>query len=263
MKSSDKTWAYYGATNPYFGVLTDPEFMSERLTDDARDRFFDSGRRYVDFILRIVREHLDPTFQPTRAVDFGCGVGRLTIPLAGGCESVVGVDVSAPMLEEARSNSRKFGLENVTFVQADDQLSALTGTFDLLNSIIVFQHIPPARGEVIFRKLIDHLRDGGVGALQFTYGFESSTSWARRALIEAYTLIPALWYVRNILKGRPLREPMMQMNRYNLNRLLRILQEADCHSIHVRFTETQSFGHPFYGAILFFQKKRADTKAFA
>jgi len=53
----------------------------------------------------------------------------------------------------------------------------------------------------------------------------------------------------------------MQMNQYNLNRILRILQESGCHRVHVRFTETGYYGEPFYGVILFFQKHRLDVTA--
>ena len=167
------------------------------------------------------------------------------------------------MLAEARCNADKQGKTNATFVRSDDALSAATGSFDFINSLIVFQHIPTARGEVIFRSMIERLSEGGVGAVQFTYGFDSETVLARRLLVDAYTHVPLLWSVRNLVKGKPFSEPMMQMNRYDLNRLLRILQEMGCHEVHVRFTETGSFGRSMFGALLFFQKKKLDPKAHA
>ncbi|HME90767.1 MAG TPA: methyltransferase domain-containing protein [Myxococcaceae bacterium] len=263
MKDSDKTWQYFGRTDPYFGVLSHPSFKTEQLDESARHQFFDSGRRYVDYVLELVSNHLDASFRPTRALDFGCGVGRLTIPLARVCQSVVGVDVSDGMLAEARKNAEGQGATNITFVKADDSLSAVTGDFDLLNSLIVFQHIPPRRGEAILKMMLQRLREGGVGILQFTYGFASSTPWTRKALVRAYHAVPLLWSVRNLLKGRPLLERMMQMNEYDPAHLLRILQEGGCHLVHARFTETNSFGYPFYGVILFFQKRRLEVTAHA
>lgn len=263
MQDTDKAWKYYGENDPYYGVLTQPDFKSDRLTDEGKAQFFESGSRYIDLVLSVVRQHLDPTFAPKRALDFGCGVGRLALPLASICESVVGVDVSDAMLAEARKNAQNMGKTNAKFVSSDDALSQVEGTFDLLNSLIVFQHIPPERGEVILGQLIDRLREGGVGALQFTYGFESGVSRARSMLVQAYKTVPYLWNARNLLKGAPFQEPMMQMNAYDLSRLMRILQEKGCHLVHLRFTETGSFGHVFYGAIIFFQKKRLDTAAHA
>jgi ubiquinone/menaquinone biosynthesis C-methylase UbiE len=254
--NSDQTWEFFGRTEPYFAVLTRPEFKRSELNVEAKARFFESGTRYVDLVLQHVRETLDPSFRPTRALDFGCGVGRLSLPIARICQSVVGIDVSDSMIERARSNAAEFGITNATFVKGDDQLSAVSGTFDFLNSLIVFQHIPPARGEAILRALLRLLREDGVGALQFSYGFETSTPLWRQLLVRAYTKVPLLWSARNVVKRRPFSEPMMQMNEYDLNRLFCILHEAGCHLINTRFTETSSFGHRLYGVILVFQKKQ-------
>jgi hypothetical protein len=120
----------------------------------------------------------------------------------------------------------------------------------------VFQHIPPRRGAAMLAKMLDMLEEGGVGALQFTYAFGSSTPWARRFLTQAYDKVPGAWSFRNLLKGRPIGEPLMQMNEYDLNRLFRILHEGGCHSIHTRHTETMVFGQRLYGVLLLFQKRR-------
>jgi ubiquinone/menaquinone biosynthesis C-methylase UbiE len=57
-------------------------------------------------------------------LDIGCGTGQSTreaarVAVAG---SVLGVDVSAPMLERARQLSADEGLPNITFQEADAQL---------------------------------------------------------------------------------------------------------------------------------------------
>lgn len=258
---SDRTWEYFGKHDPYFGVLTADQFKSDKLTEDAKEAFFASGRRYVEHICRVISGFGGAPLAPKRALDFGCGVGRITLPLARMSESVVGVDVSEAMLAEARRNSEKQGLTNTTFVRGDDQLTAVTGTFDLVHSFIVFQHIPPRRGEVIVKRLVHMLRDGGIGVLHFTYAFGRGSSLARRLLIGAYQTVPALYGVRNLAKGRPFGEPMMQMNEYSLNRLMRILEEGGCHNIQVRFTETSAFRRPFHGVQIFFRKEASDNGA--
>jgi len=48
-------------------------------------------------------------------LDFGCGIGRVSIALAGEARSIVALDVSAAMVAEARR--RTAGLANVTVVQ--------------------------------------------------------------------------------------------------------------------------------------------------
>ena len=80
----------------------------------------------------------------------------------------MGVDVSDAMMAEAARNCRERKITNVSFVKSDDRLSRLEGTFDLIHSIIVFQHIAPHRVELLVRGLVSHLEPGGVGALHFT-----------------------------------------------------------------------------------------------
>jgi SAM-dependent methyltransferase len=256
---SDETWKYFGKKDPYFGVLTHSVYRREQLTDDARKAFFETGERYIDFVMQTIRESLDPSFRPHRALDFGCGVGRLAIPIGRACGSVVGVDVSEAMLDEARRNSREQGLEDATFVKSDDDLSLCEGPFDFVHSCIVFQHIPRRRGEAILRRLVSLLRDDGIGALHFTYSFDASQK--RRLLMDAYRKVPFLFGIRNIAKGRPFSEPMMQMNEYDVNRILRILHECGAQRIHVNLTKTGSFGAPFYGLVVYFQKRALDPWA--
>jgi SAM-dependent methyltransferase len=248
---SDRTWQFFGAENPYFGVLTTSRFDGD-LDPESRRSFFASGSQHVDKVLEAIHKRVNPAFKLRRALDFGCGVGRLVLPLARYCESVVGVDVSPGMLAEAEKNAREQGVEHASFVLGDDDLTQVEGTFDFVHSFIVFQHIPPERGERIIRALLARVNPGGVGALQLTFSHDAPL--ARRALIEAYRRVPVLFSVRNAIKGRPLKEPMMQMNLYNLNRELNILKECGAVRITVEFTETSHFSAPLTGAFLFFEK---------
>jgi SAM-dependent methyltransferase len=258
---SDETWEYYGKNDPYFGVLTADEFRKGDLTEAAKKQFFETGERYVDATWKTLGEFFGPAFHPKRGMDFGCGVGRLVIPFARRCDAMVGVDVSASMLETARANAQECAATNVSFVQGDDALSRVTGSFDFIHSFIVFQHIPPERGVAIFRRQIELLDADGVGALHFTYAFGSTMPPLRRLVIAAQNRIPLVNASSNVLRGRPRGEPAMQMNEYNVNQLLKILQESGCHDVHLRFSETSVRGHGFYGVTLFFRKRQHDVRA--
>lgn len=63
-----------------------------------------------------------------RVLDVGCGCGQTALELAtrvGAGGSVVGLDISAPMLAEARRRAGEGGAENVAFVHADAQTHTL------------------------------------------------------------------------------------------------------------------------------------------
>jgi SAM-dependent methyltransferase len=262
---TDLDWQRYGKEDPYYAVLSAEKYRREHLDEQTLEEFFKSGRENIDFILEVVRTQLDPSYRPVRALDFGCGVGRLVTALSAQAASVVGVDVSPAMLQEARKNCAARGLQNVEFVEGDEDLSRVEGQFDLITSYIVFQHIPVARGEVLFRKLIDRLQEGGVAAIHFTYYTPSVAPAGEQA-----SLLPAGSGLARIPRriagglrrraralvaggGKNESEPWaIQMNSYDLNRLSLILQETGCHNCCLRFT----LHGEHHGVIFFFQKKR-------
>lgn len=244
---TDKDWEFYGKNEPYFGVVSQEAFKKASLNQDSRQEFFRTGERYVKAIIDTVEEHFCPDFCPERTLDFGCGVGRLVIPLSVISQSVVGVDVSASMLKEAQANFEELGLTNISLVQGDDALTQVSGTFDFVHSFIVFQHIPPRRGEKIFASLLERLNEGGIGVLHVTYAKDFSPS--KLMQYRCYQRFPLLWSLRNLVKVMP-QQPMMQMNLYDLNQLFRLLQKYGCHKSVVRFSD-----HGTKGVILFFQKQ--------
>ncbi|NOK79100.1 MAG: class I SAM-dependent methyltransferase [Chloroflexi bacterium AL-N5] len=241
--NTDRDWEYYGKNDPYYGVFTSDEFRSSTLGDEQIARFFQSGEEYIEQILGTIYKCVDSEFSPNKVLDFGCGVGRLVIPLAKRFDSVTGVDVSRSMIVEAEKNCIKFNLSNVEFVQSDDRLSLLSGTFDLIHSYIVFQHIPVRRGEAIFRQLLNTLNPGGVGVLQFIY--------RSNPLKRVFDAVPFANTLYSIYKGKPIGDRPIQMNQYNLNSLFAGLQSAGCQNLYISFTRHANN----YGVTLFFQKE--------
>jgi 2-polyprenyl-3-methyl-5-hydroxy-6-metoxy-1,4-benzoquinol methylase len=79
---TDKEWEKFGKNDPYYGVLTKDEFRSKNLTEELKKEFFATGSSYINDLLDKIKRHIDKDFQIRKALDFGCGVGRLVIPLA-------------------------------------------------------------------------------------------------------------------------------------------------------------------------------------
>jgi 2-polyprenyl-3-methyl-5-hydroxy-6-metoxy-1,4-benzoquinol methylase len=160
--NTDREWEKFGANDPYFGVMTYEKFKRSKMTAENLSEFFLSGADYIDKVLGNIRKHLDSKYSCKKALDFGCVVGRLVIPLARIADQVIGVDVSQSMIEEAKRNCESLKITNVEFIKSDNNVLSLDGKYDLINSFIVFQHIPVRRGEQIFDNLLAHLADGGV-----------------------------------------------------------------------------------------------------
>ena len=116
LKDIDTEWEKIGSSEPYWGVITDEKYKRKNLTPDLKQEFFNSGYDYIEEIFNIISSHLDPNFTPSLGIDFGCGVGRVAIPLSKRCKQVIGVDVSKSMLDEAKRNCVSFNTTNVEFV---------------------------------------------------------------------------------------------------------------------------------------------------
>ncbi|MBV8135764.1 MAG: methyltransferase domain-containing protein, partial [Deltaproteobacteria bacterium] len=176
---SDRAWERMGAVEPYYGVKPERGYLKDNLDAAARAEFFRTGEYQLEQTLRIIRQRLDENFNPARALDYGCGVGRVLIPLARRVSQVVGCDVSSSMLDEARVNCDRSGVTNVSFARADDRLSAVPGSFNFIFSDAVFQHIHPGRVDLIFRALLDRLDEGGICVVGFVIDTPSLQRFAR------------------------------------------------------------------------------------
>jgi SAM-dependent methyltransferase len=247
---SDKDWLELSREDPYFAVVTDERYRRANLDEGALAEFFLSGKRDIELMLKTIHSRLDPTFRPRRSLEFGCGVGRLIIPLAAISDSVTGLDISPLMLQEARKNCDLRGISNVDLAISDDSLSTVSGHFDFILSYIVFQHLPCQRGKVVLQKLIDLLPENGIGVMHFTYlALASRISLFLYWLRKSFRLIHR---ILNLVYRGNFNHPLMQMNVYNLNELLFIIQEAGCGHCYLSFTRHGKH----LGVMIFFQKKR-------
>ena len=107
-EGTDADWEQFARDEPYWSVLSDDRFKQMNLEKDseALDEFFDSGEQHVQHWFSQVERVLGiRDFAPRKGLDFGCGVGWLTLPLAQRCESVLGLDVSETMLGQREAAS--------------------------------------------------------------------------------------------------------------------------------------------------------------
>lgn len=218
---TDQDWEKWGRDDPYFGVLSADDYRSGNLTEANRTAFFGSGEAHVQGLLDRIRARFEPGFRPGASLDFGCGVGRLLIPLARASQRATGVDISPSMLEESRANCARLGIDNVDLARSDDRLSAVQGEYDLVHSHIVFAHIAPSRGHALIEQLARKVRPRGFLAVQVLYACNAPP--VVRALAKLRYRFPPFNALRNLLRGRPPGEPAMQLHVYDLPLLLRTL----------------------------------------
>jgi SAM-dependent methyltransferase len=156
-----RDWEDLASFDPLGAILREPGRDSAWDVDD----FLATGKRDAERALGDAAAHGLPR-QRRRALDFGCGVGRVTRALAERFDDVLGLDISPTMIERARELE---GAGRVRYrVGTQDDLDLLpVADFDFVVSLLVLQHLPsPDDVEQVVGALTRRVASGGALVLQ-------------------------------------------------------------------------------------------------
>lgn len=162
LKDLMEHWERLGSTDPYWAILTSPDKMYNRWDIGS---FFATGKDKVGELLAKTNER-GISVTGGSALDFGCGVGRLTQALAEKFQEVDGVDISPSMIGLARKFNRH-GARCRYHVNSRDDLSLFPSQrFDFILCYIVLQHVGPTHALSYIREFVRILRPGGLAVFQ-------------------------------------------------------------------------------------------------
>ena len=195
-------------------------FVDNRLDYRHPDveRFWRDGSVDLDRLLDATGVKIRPS---DVVADIGCGVGRLTRPLATRAARVFALDISEEMLSRAQELNGH--LDNVTWIQGSgaDLRPIPDGCLDVCVSHVVFQHIPDPEVTLEYvRDMGRVLKPGGLSTFQVSNDPEvhrAGDQQGARAL-----------FVR--LAGRAprgLRNPAWLGSMTDLGELARVAREAE------------------------------------
>ena len=138
-------------------------YAEDRQSEEV---FCASGVRDLEILLR----GLDAsTFASSRALEIGCGIGRLLLPASRLFQSVVGVDISAHAINQAKA--RLSSQSNIEFcVSRDSHIDLPTGSVDVVYSFATFGHMPLTDVVATLREVSRVLRVDGRFQLQVYLG---------------------------------------------------------------------------------------------
>ncbi len=133
-------WNVFAGSKPMWSNLTGPE-LGDRSWDP--EAFLATGEAEIAATLRRANELGVAPRTRSRALDFGCGVGRLTQALGRRFSSADGVDIARAMLREARRHDRTGGRCRFHLNTSGHLRQFEDGTFDFVYSNLVLQHMEP------------------------------------------------------------------------------------------------------------------------
>ena len=135
--------------------------------DQDDEEFFATAKDLVSELVGELKRLPDSPRKLRRALEIGCGPGRLLRPMSQYFGQIYGVDVSDSMIAIAKEKLRDVPSAFPYAIGGSDLRLFPDRHFDFVYSYAVFQHIPSA--EVVFsyfRETVRVLRPGGIARLQ-------------------------------------------------------------------------------------------------
>ena len=150
-------------------------------TDEGREisdeDFWKSGEKaYKDLVFddEIITSHF-PNKKDCRALEIGCGVGRILVPMSKDFGSVVGIDVSSEMVKLGKEMTQLELLET-----PGDTIPLSDNSVDFVLSYLVFQHIKSyVIVEDYFKEVYRVLKPGGVFKVLLRSENQRKDKWYR------------------------------------------------------------------------------------
>lgn len=212
LAETSRTWSQFGEETPHWSVMADDRFVPDNIETHIAD-FNRSGFEHLELSLNSLRRAGLMRYRFDRAMDFGCGVGRLSIPLSRIAGHVTAIDVSPGHLKLARQRAASVEAPNIDFVQLTDLRALETfSDYDFILSLIVLQHNPPPVMAYAFKRLLRALAPGGV------------------AIIQMPTLVSDYFSVTEYL-ANPTRD--MEMHALPQRAILEMIEEEGCRPVEV------------------------------
>jgi SAM-dependent methyltransferase len=151
-------WELLGEQDPMWAILSVPDLKGGKWNVEE---FFSTGVHDIDGFLQAARA-LEVEIPRGAALDFGCGMGRMTQALCPHFDSVVGVDLSNSMIRRANELNR-FPEKCRYHLNTQPKLADFADcSFDFCMTFLVFQHMRPQYATQYLAELCRLLRPAGV-----------------------------------------------------------------------------------------------------
>jgi SAM-dependent methyltransferase len=219
-----RNWNAFASHDPMWSILTWDDKRGERWN---LEEFLQTGRDEIDDALRRAREYR-PELGAGRALDFGCGVGRLSQALAATFAQVHGVDIATNMIDAARRFDPA-GAITYHLNEAPDLSLFPDDHFEFVYSSITLQHMAPALMRCYLREFVRVLAPSGLMMFQVPESPRRPPN--PNALVHGIGVLGsrALRRVRSVFSRRP----TMDMFGMTRDEVRTVLRERGCELLRI------------------------------
>ena len=216
-----KTWDVLAQVDPMWAILTDDQKLGGKWKPAE---FFEEGRIEVNALVSELKSLGLPVAMGD-VLDFGCGIGRLSQAFCNHFRSCTGVDISPLMIVKAAEFNRFPDRCRYVVNEAPDLHQFPDGSFDLVYSNIVLQHVHPGIAKRYIRDFVRIVRPGGLIVFQIPYWihWKRRVQWRRRL----FELLVRLGLQGQFLITRLKMNPM-RMSFLRRETIEKILTESGC-----------------------------------
>ena len=159
-------WEEMASVDPLWAIASDP---SRRYGRWEMGEFLATGEEEIATVLQTAQGLGFPQSWE-RALDFGCGVGRLTRAMSDRFRECIGVDISSAMVNRATElNADKANCKFVINIDPDLR-QFKSQSFDFVYSSLVLQHLPTRRmARQYIAEFLRVIKPGGLVVFQLPY----------------------------------------------------------------------------------------------
>jgi SAM-dependent methyltransferase len=158
-----ESWEGFAQVDPFWAICADAKRLGNRWT---KEEFFATGQNEIGRVIQYVQSLGLKPWRTASALDFGCGVGRLTRAMARYFDQCQGVDISPTMIRMAKEFNKDCPGCHFWLNERDDLKLFSDGSFGFIYTSIVLQHMSRKLVERYLLELTRVLKVGGVFVFQ-------------------------------------------------------------------------------------------------